>query len=93
MRLCRVFPVIVVVVIFAEGSHSRDTGESQAALQRCWTSMLLTYGPAGTCRPITDEKLDRTIGYRIKIESWGGKKKEVDNDFYGAYSPPAGPGK
>ena len=36
-------------------------------------------------RPTTDEELARTTVFRIDIEAWSGKKKEVAPDFPGAY--------
>ena len=37
-------------------------------------------------RPTTDEELHRTAVYRIDIETWSGKQKEVAEDFPGAFS-------
>jgi hypothetical protein len=36
-------------------------------------------------RPVMAEELKRTAVYRITIEQWSGKKKEVAPDFPGAY--------
>lgn len=40
--------------------------------------------PVRDYRPITPEELKRTSVYRIEIDSWSGKKKEV-GDFPGAF--------
>jgi nitroimidazol reductase NimA-like FMN-containing flavoprotein (pyridoxamine 5'-phosphate oxidase superfamily) len=37
-------------------------------------------------RDITDDELARTTVYRIQIEQWSGKKKEVAPDFPGAFT-------
>ncbi|MCC6614392.1 MAG: pyridoxamine 5'-phosphate oxidase family protein [Anaerolineae bacterium] len=36
-------------------------------------------------RPIMDDELKRTAVYRIDIESWSGKRKQVADDFPGAF--------
>ena len=65
-----------------------DVVEAKAALQ----SLLDKYAPhlaAGEdYRPTTDEELARTAVYRIDIETWSGKQKEVEQDFPGAYPLP-----
>ncbi|MDH5588992.1 MAG: pyridoxamine 5'-phosphate oxidase family protein [Gemmatimonadota bacterium] len=42
-------------------------------------------------RGTTDEELKRTAVYRLDIESWSGKQKEVAGDFPGAYDFPQVP--
>jgi hypothetical protein len=42
-------------------------------------------------RPTTDDELKRTAVYRVDIESWSGKQKEVEADFPGAYELPRPP--
>ncbi|MCA9903041.1 MAG: pyridoxamine 5'-phosphate oxidase family protein [Anaerolineae bacterium] len=36
-------------------------------------------------RPIMDDELKRTAVYRIAVESWSGKRKQVADDFPGAF--------
>ncbi len=36
-------------------------------------------------RPIADDEIKRTSVYKIAIETWSGKKKQVADDFPGAY--------
>jgi hypothetical protein len=66
----------------------RDQIEVKAALQ----SLLDKYAPHLTARedyrPSTDEELAQTAVYRIDIETWSGKQKEVEPDFPGAYALP-----
>ena len=76
------------VVAFGTGAVVEDVVEAKAALQ----SLLDKYAPhlaAGEdYRPSTDEELARTAVYRIDIETWSGKQKEVEQDFPGAYPLP-----
>lgn len=62
-----------------------DEAEATAALQL----LLDKYAPqlrAGRdYRPPVPEELSRTSVFRIAIESWSAKKKEVEDDFAGAF--------
>lgn len=73
------------VVIFGSAEVVHDEAESIHALQL----ILDKYAPhlkAGEdYRPPVAEELKRTAVFRIKIEQWSGKKKEVDGDFPGAF--------
>ena len=40
---------------------------------------------------MTDDELMRTAVYRIDIEAWSGKQKEVAEDFPGAFDFPSVP--
>ena len=77
------------VVAFGRGRVVSDQLEAKAALQ----SLLDKYAPHLTAgedyRPSTDEELAQTAVYRIDIETWSGKQKEVEPDFPGAYALPA----
>ncbi len=42
--------------------------------------------PGVDYRPTTDGELKRTAVYRIDVETWSGKQKEVTEDFPGAFS-------
>jgi hypothetical protein len=79
------------VVVFGTGRVVADPLEAKAALQR----LLDKYAPhleAGRdYRPTTDDELKRTAVYRVDIESWSGKQKEVEADFPGAYELPRPP--
>lgn len=73
------------VVIF--GTATRISNEKQAtdALHQ----LLQKYAPhlqrGQDYRGVVPEELARTSVYRITIEEWSGKKKEVAADFPGAY--------
>jgi len=79
------------VVVFGKGRVVDDPMEAREALQ----SLLDKYAPhlqAGRdYRPTTDEELTRTAVFRIDIEAWSGKQKEVETDFPGAFDMPAVP--
>lgn len=76
------------VSAFGRGFVVEDPAEAKAALQ----SLLDKYAPhlsAGRdYRPTTDEELKRTAVYRVDIETWSGKQKEVEEDFPGAFDLP-----
>ncbi len=79
------------VVVFGKGRVVQDGAEAKEALQQ----LLDKYAPhlqAGRdYRPTTDDELARTAVYRIDIEAWSGKQKEVEADFPGAYEAPEVP--
>lgn len=79
------------VVVFGTGRVVEDPAEAKAALQM----LLDKYAPhleAGRdYRATTDDELKRTAVYRIDVESWSGKQKEVEPDFPGAYDLPRAP--
>jgi nitroimidazol reductase NimA-like FMN-containing flavoprotein (pyridoxamine 5'-phosphate oxidase superfamily) len=66
-----------------------DEGQRQA-LQLLLDKYAPHLRPGRDYRPITDGELVRTSVYRFAIESWSGKKKEVEADFPGAYLFPEG---
>ena len=73
------------LVAFGSMRIISDETEATAALQL----LLDKYAPhlcAGVdYRPPVEEELRRTSVYRIRIESWSAKRKEVAEDFAGAY--------
>ena len=79
------------VVAFGTGRVVVDVVEAKAALQ----ALLDKYAPHLTAgedyRASTDDEIARTAVYRIDIETWSGKQKEVEQDFPGAYPLPALP--
>jgi nitroimidazol reductase NimA-like FMN-containing flavoprotein (pyridoxamine 5'-phosphate oxidase superfamily) len=73
------------VVVFGTATRVSDTEQATDALHL----LLRKYAPhlqAGVdYRPVVPEELVRTSVYCISIEEWSGKKKEVSEDFPGAY--------
>lgn len=74
------------VVAFGRGRVVADRGEARAALQMLLDKYAPHLRPGIDYRPTTDDELRRTAVYRIDIESWSGKQKEVAEDFPGAFS-------
>lgn len=74
------------VVVFGTATLLNDPKEAADALHL----LLRKYAPhlqvGQDYRPVVPEELVRTSVYRICIEEWSGKKKEVPADFPGAYT-------
>lgn len=81
------------VVVFGRGSVITDEAAATAALQQLLDKYFTHLQPGRDYRPIAPDELARTSVYRLQIESWSGKKKEVAPDFPGAFwygeAPPA----
>ncbi|MEQ8329483.1 MAG: pyridoxamine 5'-phosphate oxidase family protein [Longimicrobiales bacterium] len=79
------------VVVFGKGQVVDDDAEATAVLQ----ALLEKYAPhlryGEDYRAVTDGELKRTAVYRIDVEAWSGKQKEVAPDFPGAFDLPALP--
>lgn len=73
------------VVVFGRGEVITDREEAAEALQKLLNKYAPHLKPGRDYRPIVEEELKRTAVYRISIEEWSGKKKEVAADFPGAY--------
>ena len=56
------------------------------ALQMLLDRYFPQYRPERDYRPIQREELARTAVYRIEIQSWSGKRKQVADDFPGAFT-------
>lgn len=73
------------ITIFGKARVISEEAEATVALQ----ALLDKYAPhliAGEdYRPPVPEELKRTSVFRVDIEDWSGKKKEVETDFPGAY--------
>ena len=74
------------VVAFGRGRVVEDREEARAALQMLLDKYAPHLKPGVDYRPTTDDELRRTAVYRIDIESWSGKQKEVAEDFPGAFA-------
>lgn len=76
------------VVAFGRGRVVEDVDEAVAALR----ALLEKYAPhlryGEDYRHVTDGELKRTAVYRVDIEAWSGKQKEVPDDFPGAFDLP-----
>lgn len=73
------------VTVFGEGTIVEDRDEARGAMEL----LMAKYAPhlrfGVDYGAITDEDLDRTTVFRISVEEWVGKKKQVEPDFPGAF--------
>ena len=74
------------VVAFGTGRVVEDAEEARTALQMLLDKYAPHLKPGIDYRPTTDDELRRTAVYRIDVETWSGKQKEVAEDFPGAFS-------
>jgi nitroimidazol reductase NimA-like FMN-containing flavoprotein (pyridoxamine 5'-phosphate oxidase superfamily) len=73
------------VVVFGRAAVVTDEGEARHGLQGLLDKYFPHLRPGRDYRPITSEELARTTVYRVRIEQWSGKRKEVAADFPGAF--------
>lgn len=76
------------VTVFGRATVVAADEEKTRGLQLLLDKYFPHLRPGRDYRPITQEELDRTAVYRIEIEQWSGKKKEVAADFPGAFFYP-----
>lgn len=76
------------VVVFGSGCLINAREQAAEALQKLLDKYAPHLRPNRDYRPITDEELARTAVYRISIEQWSGKRKQVATDFPGAFLYP-----
>ncbi len=76
------------VNVFGTGTVVEDADEARHALQRLLDKYAPHLKPGRDYRPTTDDELRQTAVYRVDIETWSGKQKEVEADFPGAFDLP-----
>lgn len=76
------------VAVFGRASIIEEAEEAERALQMLLDKYFAHLRPGQDYRPITADELARTAVYRIEIDQWSGKKKEVAPDFPGAFRYP-----
>lgn len=79
------------VSVFGIGRIVEDADEAKAALQMILDKYAPHLRPGRDYRATTDEEMKRTAVFRIDIETWSGKQKEVEADFPGAFALPEVP--
>lgn len=79
------------VTLFGTMSVVDDVQEAKRLLQLLMDKYAPHLKPGDDYRPPVDEELPRTSVFRIKINDWSGKKKEVASDFPGAFWYPEQP--
>ncbi len=73
------------VVIFGRATIVSDQAEATRMLQLLLNKYFPHLQPGKDYRPIMPEELARTSVYCIQIEEWSGKRKQVADDFPGAF--------
>ncbi|MFO7680587.1 MAG: pyridoxamine 5'-phosphate oxidase family protein [Chloroflexota bacterium] len=73
------------VMVFGTAVIVHDETEATHALQLLLDKYAPHLQPGQDYRPPVPEELKRTAVFRISIDQWSGKKKEVPPDFPGAY--------
>ena len=79
------------VTAFGTGRVVHDVDEAKGALQALLDKYAPHLRPGRDYRATTDEELARTAVYRVDVEAWSGKQKEVEPDFPGAFDMPVLP--
>ena len=74
------------VVVFGTATRISDEKQATDALHLLLRKYAPHLQPGQDYRAVVPEELTRTSVYRIAIEEWSGKKKEVAADFPGAYT-------
>ena len=73
------------VTVFGRASVVSDREEARTWLQSLLDKYAPHLRPGEHYRPIIDDELARTTVMRIDIDSWSGKRKQVADDFPGAF--------
>jgi len=73
------------VTLFGHATVVTDEDEARHGLQLLLDKYFPHLQSGRDYRPIMPEELARTTVYRIEIEQWSGKTKEVDADFQDAF--------
>lgn len=73
------------VTVFGRGRVVDDDEEKRHALQILLDKYAPHLKPERDYRPSTQEELDRTSVFRVDIDRWSAKKKEVEAGFPGAF--------
>lgn len=76
------------VTVFGKGHVVLDDVEKEHGLQLLMDRYAPHLKPGEDYRPITAGELKRTAVFRIDIEEWSGKQKQVEPDFPGAFTLP-----
>src|SRR5262249_46327137 len=80
------------VVIFGRVAVVAEADAPGRALQLLLDKYFPHLRPGRDYRPPTEEELARTSVYRLAVERWSGKRKEVAADFPGAFFYGQAPG-
>jgi nitroimidazol reductase NimA-like FMN-containing flavoprotein (pyridoxamine 5'-phosphate oxidase superfamily) len=73
------------VTVFGAAHVVTDVDEQRHSLQILLDKYFPHLQPGRDYRPIVDDELKRTSVYRVDIREWSGKRKQVADDFPGAF--------
>lgn len=76
------------VTVFGVARLIDDRDAARRALQLLLDKYAPHLRPGEHYRPITDDELARTAVIRVEIDEWSGKRKQVSEDFPGAFTYP-----
>jgi nitroimidazol reductase NimA-like FMN-containing flavoprotein (pyridoxamine 5'-phosphate oxidase superfamily) len=74
------------VIVFGRAHIVTDQAEARRGLQLLLDKYFAHLRPGSHYRPMTDEEIARTTVYRIDIDAWSAKRKQVAEDFPGAFT-------
>ena len=80
------------VTVFGTAKKVTDDSQAERALQLMLDKYAPHLRPERDYRPITADELKRTAVFKVTVESWSGKRKEVAPDFPGAFYYPVDTG-
>ena len=73
------------VILFGRAEIVADPEERRKGLNLLMEKYFPRYKSGADYTPINDHNLKITSVYKIYIEEWSGKRKEVDSDYPGAF--------
>jgi len=73
------------VIVFGRAIVVSDEDEARHGLQLLLDKYFAHLESGRDYRPITDDELKQTAVYRVDIEAWSGKRKQVEADFPGTF--------
>jgi nitroimidazol reductase NimA-like FMN-containing flavoprotein (pyridoxamine 5'-phosphate oxidase superfamily) len=73
------------VVIFGRAERLNDEQEARDALEKLLGKYFPHLHPGSDYEHVTQDELDATAVFRIRIEQWSGKRKRESEDFPGAF--------
>lgn len=76
------------VTIFGTASQVTEPDLAEHALQLLLDKYAPHLRPGKDYRPITADELKRTAVFKVTVDTWSAKKKEVGDDFPGAFVYP-----
>ncbi len=76
------------VVVYGRATIIEDPEQARRGLQCLLDKYFPHLKPGKDYRPVVDAELKPTAVYRLDIERWSGKRKQVAEDFPGAFFYP-----